>query len=443
MNDTIFGLATAAGRSAVAIVRVSGPASHDTLSALTRRPLPAVREAAVRRLFTPDGETLDEALVIRWSAPKSFTGEHLVELHLHGGVAVIEGVLETLCALGVRPAGPGEFTRRAFENQKLSLVEAEAIADLVDAESDAQRKQALEQLGWALDRRYSEWRQTLIQCLAQVEATIDFPDEDLPVDLLRVVIDRLVYLRTEWSDALAEDRGRQIRDGYRIAIVGLPNAGKSSLFNRLVGRDAAIVAPIEGTTRDVIEAPVILGGYRVILADTAGLRNTSDPVELEGVRRARSWAEGSDLRLWLRDLTRPNVPDPTVEVCRPGDWIIGTKADLADRGIVSCDQFPPGGVCRVNANDPEDVELLWKRISDHLAAVLGGRSFPATTRSRHRAALGAGIEALTRAIEGGNRDPELFGEDLRLAARALERVTGRIDSETILDEVFSSFCIGK
>ena len=443
MNDTIFGLATAAGRSAVAVVRVSGPASHDALGSLTGRPLPAIRMAAVRRLVSPGGDPLDEALVIRWSAPESFTGENVVEFHLHGGVSVIEGVLQALEDLGLRPAGPGEFTRRAFENQRLSLVEAEAIADLIDSESDAQRKQALEQLGGALDRRYSEWRQTLIHCLAQVEATIDFPDEDLPHELSSGVIDRLIALRTEWSDALAEDRGRQIRDGYRIAIVGLPNVGKSSLFNQLVGRDAAIVAPIEGTTRDVIEAPVILGGYRVLLADMAGLRNTSDPVEEEGVRRAKAWAEGADLRLWLRDLTRPDVTDPTVEVCSPGDWIIGTKADLAE-GILSRTGSPDAGwQARLNVNCADDVEMLLTRMTTHLAAVLGGRSFPATTRSRHRSALAAGIEALTRAIDVGRRSPELFGEDLRLAARALERVTGRIDSEAVLDEVFSSFCIGK
>ena len=443
MKDTIFGLATAAGRSAVAVVRISGCASHEALSALTKGPLPPIRQAAVRKLFASDGALLDEALVLRWASPASFTGENVVELHLHGGAAVIDGVLNALGAVGLRQAEPGEFTRRAFENNRLSLVEAEAIADLVDAESDAQRQQALEQLGGALDRRYEAWRAALLRCWAQIEASIDFPDEDLPRDLMVGVVSRLKALRGEWVDALAEDRGRQIRDGYRIAIVGLPNAGKSSLFNGLIGREAAIVASMEGTTRDVIEAPAILGGYRVVLADMAGLRETADPIEAEGVRRARVWAEGADLRLWLKDLTRLSTPDPTVEVCKSGDWIIGTKTDLADPGLAPAQAFESGWTGRINTNLAGDVDGLRDRISRHLANVLSGRAFPATTRARHRAALAMGVEALSRAIEGGDKSPELFGEDLRLATRALERVTGRIDAEMVLDEVFSNFCIGK
>ena len=443
MIDTIFGLATAAGRSAVAVVRVSGPISHDVVAKLTRRPLPAIRQATVRKLFSSDGAPLDEALVIVWSAPSSFTGEHVAELHLHGGVAVVDAVLAELESAGLRPAGPGEFTRRAFQNNRLSLVEAEAIADLVDAESDAQRHQALEQLGGALDRRYTEWRDSLIWCLAQVEASIDFPDEDLPQDLITAALARLAQLKSEWTVALSEDRGRQIRDGYRVAIVGLPNAGKSSLFNGLVGRDAAIVGPIEGTTRDVIEASVILGGYRVLLADMAGLRDTHDPVEEEGVRRAQAWADGADLRIWLRDLTRLDVRDPTAELCKAGDWIVGTKSDLADTDQEPTASFAPGWVSCVNCNDPGAVDGVRERLAAHLTKALTGRAFPAITRARHRSALTAGVEALTRAMGRLNSSPELFGEDVRLASRALERVTGRIDSEMVLDEVFSSFCIGK
>jgi tRNA modification GTPase len=443
MKDTIFGLATAAGRSAIAVVRLSGPGSHEALSAMTRRPLPAIRQASLRTLLAADGSALDEALVIRWSGPKSFTGEDVVELHLHGGAAVIEGVLDALASIGLRSAEPGEFTRRAFENNKLSLVEAEAVADLIDAESKAQRKQALEQLGGALDRRYAAWREALIRCLAQMEAAIDFPDEDLPPDLTGPIVARLEDLRAEWVLALAEDRGRQIRDGYRIAIVGPPNAGKSSLFNGLVGRDAAIVAPIEGTTRDVIEAPAILGGYRVILADMAGLRETPDPVEAEGVRRAKAWAEGADLRLYLQDLTRRDAADPTIEILKKGDWLIGTKADLARPSESPICRFEAGWIGRLNTNNPTELSVLRDRIGAHLAIVLQGRAFPATTRARHRSALALGVEALTRAIDGFCGGAELVGEDLRLAARALERVTGRIDSEQILDEVFSTFCIGK
>jgi len=283
----------------------------------------------------------------------------------------------------------------------------------------------------------------LIRCLAQIEATIDFPDEELPQDLIRGVVAQLAELRAEWVAALAESRGRQIRDGYRIAIVGRPNAGKSTLFNGLIGRDAAIVAPIEGTTRDVIEATAILGGYRVILADMAGLRETKDPVEEEGVRRATAWAAAADLRLWVRDLSRIDTPDFTGEICAAGDWIIGTKSDLAQRGVEMVSPFSAGWVGQINSYNRGDIGGLQEAISAHLAKVLTGRDFPATTRARHRAALSAGVEALDRAIDRAEGSPELFGEDVRLAARALERVTGHIDSESVLDEVFSSFCIGK
>lgn len=443
MTDTIYALATAVGRSAIAIVRVSGPSSTPALRALTRASLPAVRKASVRKLFGLDGEPLDEALAIRWAAPNSFTGEDVVELHLHGGSAVVDSVLEALEAAGLRPAAPGEFARRAFENGRLSLAEAEGVADLIDAESRAQREQALQQLGGALDRRYASWRQTLVQCLAQVEATIDFPDEDLPSEVFSSMLSALSGLRSEWIAALGEDHGRQIREGYRIAIVGLPNAGKSSLFNALVERPAAIVAPYEGTTRDVIEAPVILSGYRVILADMAGLRMTTDPIEAEGVRRATVWAQGADLRLWLQDLTRPGYADTTAALMKDGDWVIGTKHDLAERPCAPVYDFPAGWWTRMNVNNAEDVSILRAKLSSHLAESLAGRAFPATTRRRHREALQLGLSALTRALEGAGAGAEFVGEDLRLAARSLEQVTGRIDAEAVLDEVFSSFCIGK
>ena len=290
MTETIFALATAPGRAAVAVVRVSGPQAAAVLRALAA-PLPAPRRAALRRLKADDGALLDEALVLWFPAPASFTGEDSAELHLHGGRASVEAVTAALAGHGLRLAEPGEFTRRAFQNGKLDLTQAEAIADLVDAETDGQRRQALGQLEGGLSARYADWRTRLIQALARLEAAVDFPDEDLPDALSAEVGRRVAELADELEAALLDDgRGERVREGFRVALVGAPNAGKSSLLNRLAGREAAIVTDVAGTTRDVIEVPAVIEGFKVLFADTAGLRDSTDPIEAEGVRRARAWA---------------------------------------------------------------------------------------------------------------------------------------------------------
>ena len=437
MNDTIYALATAPGRAALAVMRVSGPDSARVLESLSRRPTPRARSLQVRRLLDGSGTLLDEALVVWFQGPGSFTGEDVVELHLHGGVAVVNGVAGALEAAGCRPALPGEFTRRAFENGRLSLAEAEGVADLIDAETAQQRRQALDQLGGALDGRFGDWRQSLIGVLALLEAAIDFPDEDLPTDVTAGALRVLEALDQDLLAALGSGRGEQVREGFKVALAGPPNAGKSSLFNTLIDRDAAIVTPVAGTTRDVIEADLILGGYLVRIADTAGLRATTDPVEIEGIRRAQDRAACAGLRLWLADarLYAEQRPAPG-----PDDWWVFTHADLVDTGIL-----PVGHpYCfAVDSRSRDSAVDLIAALSEHVARVLSGGDFPAVTRQRHRQIVSDAREAVDRAIRGFGRDPELVGEDVRLAARALERLTGRIGSEDVLDEVFRSFCIGK
>ena len=390
------------------------------------------------------GSTLDHALALWFPGPASFTGEDVAELHLHGGVAVVEAVLAALATLGLRPAEPGEFTRRAFENGKLDLAQAEAVADLVDAQSGAQRRQALGQLGGALSRRHEGWRQSLLSILALLEASVDFPDEELPADLEARVHPRLLNLREELEQALADAaRGEQVREGLKIAIVGAPNAGKSSLFNSILGRDAAIVTARAGTTRDVIEAPLVLGGYQVSLADTAGLRVAEDEIEAEGVARARRTAEAADLRIWLVDGSSNDGSWRFAEdFVVSGDLAVLNKADLplGTDGAAFLNTRKDASVISANSGGGEVVREL---LAASVIARMAGHEFPAATRRRHRGHLQDAVFHLHRAEASLQVGSELAAEDVRLAARSLERISGRIDPEEVLGQVFAQFCIGK
>jgi tRNA modification GTPase len=443
MRDTIFALATAPGRAAVAVMRISGAQAGMALRALAGR-MPPPRRAAMRRLRSAEGQTLDEALVLWLPGPGSYTGEDVVELQLHGGAAVVAGVTWALLALGLRLAEPGEFTRRAFEAGRLDLDQAEGVADLIDAETEAQARQALAQLGGALGRRYEGWREALTHALAYVEAAVDFPDEDVPADVAGRALPLVASLVGDLEAALADaGRGERVRDGYRVALIGAPNAGKSVLFNALLGRDAAIVTPTAGTTRDVIEAPMVLAGYKVILADMAGLRASDDAIESEGVRRARAWAEGAALRIWVVDgAASDGAWRAAADLARPGDLLAMNKADLppgTDRGGVAGE-----GLQRIDvAATAGDVEPVRAALSARVIADLTGAEFPAATRARHEALLGDALAGLRQVDGAALETPELAAEDLRLAARALERITGRIGAEDVLDAVFGSFCIGK
>ena len=434
MTDTIFAAATAPGRAAVAVVRLSGPKAADALRRLCGRP-PAPRRASVRRLRDAGGALLDEALVLWLPGPASYTGEDSVELHLHGGPAVVAGVLDALSALGLRLGEPGEFTRRAFENGRLDLAQAEGVADLIEAETEAQRRQALDQVGGRLSGAQARWREALIEALAVFEAAVDFPDEEIPADVASRAAPILSPLITELCAAAAEtERGERVRSGYRIALMGAPNAGKSTLLNALARREAAIVTATAGTTRDIIEVPLVLAGYKVILADTAGLRETADEIEAEGVRRAQAWGAEADLRIWLKDGAaegEEGLPG------RPGaqDLVLVTKRDLVD--LTST-----GEGRAFSAKLAEDLVWLEETLAGRVSTALGGAEPPAATRLRHRDLLAEAVARLERAA-ASDIEPELAAEDVRLAARALDRITGRIGSEDVLDRVFASFCIGK
>lgn len=437
MTDTIYAPATSPGRAAVAVVRLSGPDAGRALYALGGR-LPAPRRAALRRLRDGEGALLDEALALWFPGPGSYTGEDSVELHLHGGPAVLAGVLQRLDGLGLRLAEPGEFTRRAFENGRLDLAQAEGVADLIEAETAAQRRQALDQLGGRLSGVQDRWREALIEALAVFEAAVDFPDEEIPADVAMRAAPILSPLIADLrAAALETQRGERVRAGYRIALMGAPNAGKSTLLNALARREAAIVTATAGTTRDIIEVPLVLAGYKVILADTAGLRETADEIEAEGVRRAKAWGAEADLRLWLVDGAAPMAAPqaPPAAGLEAADIILVTKRDLGDGGDPSVGR-------PFSARLAEDLAWLEAILAERVAADLGGAEPPAATRLRHRDLLEAAIGRLERAADP-QAAPELAAEDVRLAARALDRITGRIGSEDVLDRVFASFCIGK
>ncbi len=416
------------------MVRVSGPKTSHIISELTGRPLPPARMAA-RRRFGHDA-AIDDGLLLWFPAPRSFTGEDVAELHIHGGRAVSEALGRALITAGARPAEAGEFTRRAFQNNKMDLTQAEAVADLVAAETEGQRRQALRQLDGELGRVYEAWRQRLIAVIARAEAAIDFPEEDLPANLLVGVADDAARLADELAAHLDDGRrGERLRDGFHVAILGAPNAGKSSLLNALVGRAAAIVHPTAGTTRDVVEAAIDLGGWPVIFSDTAGLREAGDPVEEEGIRRARDRAASADLRLLVVDAMRwPVVDDETRELMGERAVVVINKVDLAVPAAVD------GEVRMVSTVTGEGIAALADMIATHAAESLSAPSL-GPTRLRHREAVETAVRHL-RAMPAAPL-PELMAEDLRLAARALGRAVGRIDVEDVLDAVFRQFCIGK
>jgi tRNA modification GTPase len=444
MTDTIFAPATAAGRSAVAVVRLSGPGTGRAVAALAGG-LPQPRLATLRTLHDGAGAPIDQALVLWFTGPKSYTGEDCAEFHVHGGPAVVAGLLEALSALGLRLADPGEFTRRAFENGKLDLAQAEGVADLIEAETEAQRRQALDQLGGALGQAQTRWRDALIEALAMFEAAVDFPDEEVPSDVAARARPVLTELIAELQHALVHvKRGEQVREGFRIALVGAPNAGKSTILNALARRDAAIVTATPGTTRDIIEVPMRLAGYKVLLADTAGLRETHDEIEAEGVRRARAWAGEADLRIWVVDGASDAAA--TAPGLHPHDLCVINKADLpsgAETGhaLVEARAFGVEAL-RLSAKSPDDVAALERALEQRVVDALSGAELPTATRLRHRDLLAEALERLQRALVLED-DLELAAEDVRLAGRALDRITGRIHPEDVLDRVFSSFCIGK
>jgi tRNA modification GTPase len=430
-HDTIFACATGVGRAALAVLRVSGPESARVLEALCRA-MPEPRRASLRRLRGADGSVLDEALVLWFPGPASFTGEDSFELHLHGGSAVQEGVMSALAALGGRPAEPGEFSRRAVSHGRMGLLEAEAMADLIDAETTLQRDQALRQMGGALTALYQGWSSRLLRFLAQQEAMIDFPDEDLPPEVDAAMLMEIAALTRECAAHLAEGvRGERLRSGLVFAIAGSPNAGKSTLINALCRRDIAIVSPVAGTTRDVLEARIEIAGVPVTLLDMAGLRDSDDALEAEGIRRARKRLAEADLIIALHppgEATSPALPVTTAPVLQ-----LHTKSDLG---------LPPGiAAMAVSAWTGDGMSDLFTALEKQVRLLVGSGATPVFTRARHRIALQEAVTHLSAGLDESL--PELRGETLRLALQALSRITGAVGVEEVLDSVFHQFCIGK
>lgn len=456
-RDTIAAISSGTG-GAVAVIRLSGPQAGEAVRALCGR-LPEPRRASLAILRDPaSGERLDEGLALWFPGPRSATGEDMAELQIHGGRAVIAAVLGALFALpGLRPAEAGEFTRRAFLNGRMDLASAEGLADLIAAETEGQRRLALAHAFGHLGARVETWRRQLIQAMALVEAGIDFSDEaDVPAETRAMAHPPVAGLAGELRAALADRRGALLREGAVIALAGRPNAGKSSLMNALAARDVAIVSDEPGTTRDVLEVALDLGGHKVTLLDTAGLREATGKVEAEGIRRARARIGEADLVLWVHDAAEGPTPDqppelfeelgqePSAEVGRGSVcWMLANKADLTGRGrrpsAAWADRF-----FTVSATTGEGLPDLIAALSAFVAARAEGTEHPMLVRERHRAGAQEALGHLDLALAGWDRlSEELLAEELRLAARALGRITGAIGTEDLLDVVFREFCIGK
>jgi tRNA modification GTPase len=424
--ETIFALASAQGRAGVSVIRLSGPDVKEVVSKFVSN-LPKNRVAGLRTLTDEQGEALDQALVLRFDGPHSFTGEDVVELHLHGSIAVVQSVLRVLGDSNLaRLAEPGEFTRRALENGKMDLAQVEGLADLIESETEAQRKQALRVVSGHLGALVEQWRSSLIRAAALIEATIDFVDEDVPVDVSPEVRELLSLVKSDLIKEIAGSKvAERIRVGFEVAIVGAPNAGKSTLLNAMAGRDAAITSEIAGTTRDVIEVRMDLNGLPVTVLDTAGLRDGQDMVEVIGINRALERAGQADIRIFLAEDDEKLPLQQEIEDIR-----VSPKSDISGKGV--------------SGKTGQGVSELLTKVQK----VLENRSSQAglATHERHRIAMQSTLQVLDVVLPLVDQGPEQYdiaAEELRSAIRSLEALVGRIDVENLLDEIFSSFCLGK
>jgi len=436
--DTIFALSSGAVPAAVAIIRLSGPRVRPVLETLTGS-VPEPRRAGLRTVRDCGGAVIDRALVLYFPGPQSFTGEDCAEVHVHGGRAVVGALMRCLASIeGLRSAEPGEFTRRAFENGRMDLTEVEGLADLIAAETEMQRRQALEQSAGGLSEAYDRWRNMLTRSRAMIEADFDFADEeDVPGSVADTIWRSLSSLATEIDTHLSGSRaGEIIRDGYRIVILGAPNAGKSSLMNTLACRDIAIVSEELGTTRDVLEVHLDIAGFPVVLSDTAGLRDSAGEVEREGMRRAFRAAAAADLIVLLEDVSHPVAID-IADLDQDKILRVGSKADLADDADADTD------ACRVSVKTRDGLDTLLGAIEQRVRAAAGGFSAAVPNRQRHREYLQACLSHLQAAVDGTDLPLEVRAEELRRAAAMLGRLTGHVDAEDLLDVIFSEFCIGK
>lgn len=440
LGQTIFALSSGRPPSAIAIVRVSGPQAGPALEKLAGN-IPAARMATRALLRDGGGQPIDDAVVLWFPAPASATGEDVAEFHIHGGRAVLGALFNALAGVhGLRPAEAGEFTRRAFENGKLDLTEAEGLDDLIHADTDRQRRQALRQLKGLLGDRARNWRAEIIEASALIEAGIDFSDEgDVPAELIAPALKKIEALLTEIREVLsAPTHSERLREGLVVAIAGPPNVGKSTLINQLARREVAIVSPHAGTTRDIIEVQLDLDGYPVTVIDTAGIRETDDPVEQEGVRRARARAEEADLVLWLTD--GPNAAISHVGLAPV--WLLRNKIDL-NSSVSEPSGSGSRSIFKISARDGDGIPELIVALVGFAHDYFGSGEGNLITRARQRELLRETADSLRRAIDVIGAGEELAAEELRAAAYSLGRLLGRVDVEDILDVIFREFCVGK
>ncbi len=437
LTDTIYALSSGAGKGGVAVIRVSGKQVREICRQMANLQEPQPRYAYFRALKNKAGETIDHALVLFFKGPNSFTGEDVVEFQVHGGNSVIAAVYEALSTFkDVRPAEHGEFSRRAVVYGKMDLTEAEGLMDLIEAQTEKQRQQALIQMEGGLGKLYENWRTMLVRDMAYLEAFIDFPEEDIPPEKMALIDEQTRRLIAEIERHLDDkSRGQRLRDGFQIALLGVPNVGKSSLMNALTNKDIAIVSQIAGTTRDVVEAHLDVAGFPVILADTAGLREEAGEIEAEGIRRAVRKAEESDLILYVQDMAHyPYVEPLPSTLAHLPTYIVWNKQDMYPRKMID------NGYA-VSAKSGQGIKLLWDSITTYLKETFSPTADAAITRERYRVALQSCLESLRDALT--ITELELKAEDLRLAARAIGRITGRIETDELLDVIFQDFCIGK
>ncbi len=437
LTDTVYALSSGAGKGGVAVIRVSGPKVLEICSKMAGLENPKPRYAYFRPLKDETGQTIDHSLVLYFAGPHSFTGDDVVEFQVHGGTSVINAVYRTLSSFeNTRPAERGEFSRRAVVYGKMDLTEAEGLMDLIDAQTEEQRRQALHQMEGSLGSLYESWRSSLVHNMAYLEAFIDFPEEEIPPEKLSEIDIQTQHLIQQILQHLDDNnRGQRLRDGFQIALVGVPNVGKSSLMNALTHKDIAIVSCIAGTTRDVVEAHLDVAGFPIILADTAGLRESAGEIETEGIRRAVRKAEESDLILYVQDLAHyPNVDPLPEQLAHIPTYIIWNKVDAYSDMVVASGYA-------LSAKTGQGIQALWEEITNHLKSTFSATNGAAITRERYRTALKSCADSLSKSLSAP--ELELKAEDLRLAARAIGRITGRIEADELLEVIFSSFCIGK
>lgn len=440
--STIFALASGAGRAGVSVFRVSGPDTKQIIKTLTGRKAPKPRFAALRTFKHQDGTPIDEGLLLYFKGPASFTGEDVAEFHTHGSPAVTELMAEAFLAAGAKQAGPGEFTRRAFDNGRMDLTEAEGLADLIDAETKGQHTQALRQMQGALRQTYEGWREHILDALASIEGEIDFPDEaDVPDVLAHRAYAPLEAARTDMTRLLSEaSRGERIRDGLTLAIIGAPNAGKSTLLNALAGREAAIVSNIPGTTRDIVDVHLTLAGLPVQIADTAGLRDTGDTIEAEGVKRAEQRANESDIRIAVIDGSAPNPDMTSLSLLKDGDIVLINKTDQGSNPLPMDINYT---VMPISAKTGQGLDPFYGALESVIKSRFSVTRDAGLTRARHRNCTQRALDALTRAQSQLVMAPELAGDDCRTALHAIKELAGETDIDAVLDRIFSRFCIGK